>query len=88
MKHGQYCAKRNKVAERTKKRRPGDCRVHWASRRMATISPKVLVCQALKEKINLVRETSSKRVAKWFRDTVLDHPKLQNWRMLKAKAKR
>ncbi|KAG5593766.1 hypothetical protein H5410_034998 [Solanum commersonii] len=68
--------------------RPGDRQVPLASRRMAIISPKVPVCQALTKKIKSTRERSSRRVAEWFRDAVLDHPKLQNLRMLKAKAKR
>ncbi|WMV32544.1 hypothetical protein MTR67_025929 [Solanum verrucosum] len=46
------------------------------------------MCQSLKEKIKLVREMSSRRIAEWFRDAVLDHPKLQNLNKLKAKAKR
>ncbi|WMV32583.1 hypothetical protein MTR67_025968, partial [Solanum verrucosum] len=46
------------------------------------------VCQALKDKINSARERNSRRVAKRFRDAVLDRPKLQNLRILKAKAKR
>uniref|UniRef100_M1DXR1 Uncharacterized protein n=1 Tax=Solanum tuberosum TaxID=4113 RepID=M1DXR1_SOLTU len=48
----------------------------------------VLVCQVLNEKTELARERSSRRIAEWFRDEVLDRPKLQNLRMLKAKAKR
>ncbi|WMV33054.1 hypothetical protein MTR67_026439, partial [Solanum verrucosum] len=44
------------------------------------------VCQALKKKINLARERSSRRVTEWFCDAVLDRPKLQNLMMLKAKA--
>ncbi|WMV58962.1 hypothetical protein MTR67_052347 [Solanum verrucosum] len=55
---------------------------------MAIISPKVPVCQAMKVKIKSVRKRSSRRVAGWFHDVVLDRPKLQNLRMLKAKAKR
>uniref|UniRef100_M1DKI1 Uncharacterized protein n=1 Tax=Solanum tuberosum TaxID=4113 RepID=M1DKI1_SOLTU len=46
------------------------------------------MCQALKEKIKLARERSSQRIIEWFRDAVLDRPKLQTWKMLKAKAKR
>uniref|UniRef100_M1DVC7 Uncharacterized protein n=1 Tax=Solanum tuberosum TaxID=4113 RepID=M1DVC7_SOLTU len=69
---------RNKAAERTKKTRPGDRLIHWASRRMSITSPKVSVCQALKEKIKSAMEWSSRRVAEWFRDAVFDHPKLQN----------
>ncbi|KAG5580867.1 hypothetical protein H5410_051494 [Solanum commersonii] len=75
------------TAERTKKIRPDDRLTHWASRQMAMISPKALVCQALKEKIKSAIERSSRQVTKWFRDAVLDHPKLQNLKMLKAKAK-
>uniref|UniRef100_M1DU71 Uncharacterized protein n=1 Tax=Solanum tuberosum TaxID=4113 RepID=M1DU71_SOLTU len=45
-------------------------------------------CASLKEKIKLARERSCRRVAKWFRDAVLDRPKLHNLKMLKAKAKR
>uniref|UniRef100_M1BQ41 Uncharacterized protein n=1 Tax=Solanum tuberosum TaxID=4113 RepID=M1BQ41_SOLTU len=37
---------------------------------MATISPKVPVCKALKEKIKLARATSSRRVDEWFRDAL------------------
>ncbi|KAG5632356.1 hypothetical protein H5410_004073 [Solanum commersonii] len=55
---------------------------------MAITSPKAPMYQALKEKINLSRERNSRRVAEWFRDTVLDHPKLENLRMMKAKGKR
>uniref|UniRef100_M1E079 Uncharacterized protein n=1 Tax=Solanum tuberosum TaxID=4113 RepID=M1E079_SOLTU len=54
---------------------------------MAIILPKVLVCQALKEKTKLARERSSRRVTEWFCDAVLDRPKLQNLRMRKAKEK-
>ncbi|WMV37722.1 hypothetical protein MTR67_031107 [Solanum verrucosum] len=42
----------------------------------------------MKEKIKLARERSCRRIAEWFRDIVLDLPKLQKMRMLKAKAKR
>uniref|UniRef100_M1DCM7 Uncharacterized protein n=1 Tax=Solanum tuberosum TaxID=4113 RepID=M1DCM7_SOLTU len=80
--------KRNKVAKRTKKRRLVDRLIHWASHRTVTISPKVPVCQALKEKIKSAIEKGSRCVVEWFRDAVLDHPKLQNLRMLKAKGKR
>uniref|UniRef100_M1DFC5 Integrase core domain containing protein n=1 Tax=Solanum tuberosum TaxID=4113 RepID=M1DFC5_SOLTU len=52
---------------------------------MAMISPKVTVCQALKEKIKSVMGWSSRRVAERFCDAVFDRPKLQNVRMLKAK---
>ncbi|KAG5586222.1 hypothetical protein H5410_046656 [Solanum commersonii] len=31
---------------------------------------------------------SSRRIAEWFRDTVLDRPRLQTWRMLKVNARR
>ena len=80
--------KRKKTVERTKKRRPIDLLINQASHWMTTISPKVLVCQALKEKIKLERERNSWRVAEWFRDAVLDCLKLQNLRIMKAKAKR
>ncbi|WMV32905.1 hypothetical protein MTR67_026290 [Solanum verrucosum] len=33
----------------------------------------------------LVRERSSRRITEWFRDAVLDRPKLQTLRKLKAK---
>uniref|UniRef100_M1DYU5 Uncharacterized protein n=1 Tax=Solanum tuberosum TaxID=4113 RepID=M1DYU5_SOLTU len=33
-------------------------------------------------------ERSNRQIAEWYRDAVLDHRKLQTWRMLKAKAKR
>uniref|UniRef100_M1D8U9 Uncharacterized protein n=1 Tax=Solanum tuberosum TaxID=4113 RepID=M1D8U9_SOLTU len=79
--------KRNKAAEKTKKRRHGDHLAHWASHRMDMISPKAPVCQALKEKIKSAIEWSSRRVAERFRDAVLDRPKQQNVRMLKAKVK-
>uniref|UniRef100_M1DUG6 Uncharacterized protein n=1 Tax=Solanum tuberosum TaxID=4113 RepID=M1DUG6_SOLTU len=80
--------KRNKAAESTNKKRHDDRLTHWASRRMAMISPKVQVCQAMKGKIKSAIERSSQQVAEWFRDAVLDCPKLQNLKMLKAKAKR
>uniref|UniRef100_M1D975 Uncharacterized protein n=1 Tax=Solanum tuberosum TaxID=4113 RepID=M1D975_SOLTU len=80
--------KGTKRAERRKKRELGDHQVHLASRRMTITSPKVPVCQALKDKIKLARERSSQRIAKWFRDAVLDCPKLQTLRMLKAKARK
>ncbi|WMV08909.1 hypothetical protein MTR67_002294 [Solanum verrucosum] len=41
----------------------------------------------MKDKIKLVKERNSWRIAEWFRDVVLDHPKLQTWRILKANAK-
>uniref|UniRef100_M1DGB8 Uncharacterized protein n=1 Tax=Solanum tuberosum TaxID=4113 RepID=M1DGB8_SOLTU len=44
--------------------------------------------QALKAKIKSAIEMSSRRVAEWFRDAVLDRPKLHNLRIVKAKAKR
>uniref|UniRef100_M1DNP5 Uncharacterized protein n=1 Tax=Solanum tuberosum TaxID=4113 RepID=M1DNP5_SOLTU len=44
--------------------------------------------QDMKEKIKSAIERSSRQVAEWFRDAVLDRPKLQNLKMLKAKAKR
>ncbi|WMV25120.1 hypothetical protein MTR67_018505 [Solanum verrucosum] len=52
------------------------------------ILPKVPVCQALKEKIKSTIERSSRRVAEQFRYAVLDRPKLQNLKMLKAKEKK
>ncbi|WMV45973.1 hypothetical protein MTR67_039358 [Solanum verrucosum] len=45
------------------------------------------MCQALKEKTKLVRERSSRRITEWFHDAVLDRPKLQPLRKLKAKEK-
>ncbi|KAG5610296.1 hypothetical protein H5410_021577 [Solanum commersonii] len=80
--------KRDKAAEIMKKRRPKDCLTHWASRRIAMVSPNVLVYQALKEKINLAIKRSSQRVAEQFYDAMTYHPKFQNLKMLKAKAKR
>uniref|UniRef100_M1D840 Polyprotein protein n=1 Tax=Solanum tuberosum TaxID=4113 RepID=M1D840_SOLTU len=80
--------KGTKRAKRRKKREFDDHLVHLVSHRMAITSPKVPVCQALKEKIKLVRERSTRRIAESFRDAVLDLPKLQTLRMLKAKAKR
>uniref|UniRef100_M1DED9 Gag-pol protein n=1 Tax=Solanum tuberosum TaxID=4113 RepID=M1DED9_SOLTU len=71
-----YVATGNKAAKRTKKRRPVDRLIHWASRRVAITSPKVLVCQALKEKIKLVREMSSQHVAERFRDAVIGSSKV------------
>uniref|UniRef100_M1DRI6 Putative plant transposon protein domain-containing protein n=1 Tax=Solanum tuberosum TaxID=4113 RepID=M1DRI6_SOLTU len=50
--------------------------------------PKVPVCQAPKDKIKLARERSIRQIAEWFHDAVLDRPKLQTWRILKAKEKR
>uniref|UniRef100_M1DMD7 Gag-pol polyprotein n=1 Tax=Solanum tuberosum TaxID=4113 RepID=M1DMD7_SOLTU len=41
---------------------------------MAITPPKVPVCQALKEKINLAIERTSRCVVEWFRDAVLDRP--------------
>uniref|UniRef100_M0ZV68 Polyprotein protein n=1 Tax=Solanum tuberosum TaxID=4113 RepID=M0ZV68_SOLTU len=49
---------------------------------------RIPVCQALKEKIKSARERSSWQISKWFRDAVLDRPKLQTLRMLKAKTER
>ncbi|WMV18696.1 hypothetical protein MTR67_012081 [Solanum verrucosum] len=69
-----------------KKSKPGVRQVHLVSRQMAAWPPKVLVCQALKERTKLVREKSSRWITKWFRDAVLDRPKLQTLRTLKAKA--
>uniref|UniRef100_M1DS29 Uncharacterized protein n=1 Tax=Solanum tuberosum TaxID=4113 RepID=M1DS29_SOLTU len=80
--------KRNKTVERTNNRGTDDRLTHWASHRMATILPKVPVCQTLKEKIKSAIERRSRQVTEWFRDAVLDRPKLQNLKMLKAKAKR
>uniref|UniRef100_M1D9Z9 Uncharacterized protein n=1 Tax=Solanum tuberosum TaxID=4113 RepID=M1D9Z9_SOLTU len=80
--------KRNKAAKRTKKRRSDDRLTHWTSRRMAIVLPKVPVCQALKEKLKSAIKKSSQRVGERFRDVVLDQPKLQNLKMLKAKEKR
>ncbi|KAG5619729.1 hypothetical protein H5410_004947 [Solanum commersonii] len=40
-KHGHYLAKRNKTAEKTKKRMPGGRLMHSASHRIACTSPKV-----------------------------------------------
>uniref|UniRef100_M1DFN2 Putative plant transposon protein domain-containing protein n=1 Tax=Solanum tuberosum TaxID=4113 RepID=M1DFN2_SOLTU len=54
---------------------------------MAMISPKVPVCQALKKKIESAIQKRSGRVTEPFRDAVLDRPKLQNLKMLKAKKK-
>ncbi|WMV50396.1 hypothetical protein MTR67_043781 [Solanum verrucosum] len=62
--------------------------IAYSTGRVAEWSPKVLVCQALKEKIMSAIERSSRRVAERFRNAVLDRPQLQNFRMLKAKAKR
>uniref|UniRef100_M1DIF5 Uncharacterized protein n=1 Tax=Solanum tuberosum TaxID=4113 RepID=M1DIF5_SOLTU len=76
-----------KGTRQLKERRKEGMLIHWASHRMAIISPKVVVCQALKVKLKSAIEMSSRRVAEWFRNAVLDHPKLQNLRMLKAKAK-
>ncbi|KAG5610208.1 hypothetical protein H5410_021489 [Solanum commersonii] len=58
-----------------KKRRHDDRLTHWASHRMAMISSKAPVCQALKVKTKPAIERSSQRVAEWFCDAVLDHPK-------------
>ena len=46
--------KRNKEAERMKKRRHDDHLTYWERRRMAMISPKVPVFQVMKDKIKLV----------------------------------
>ncbi|KAG5590863.1 hypothetical protein H5410_041377 [Solanum commersonii] len=43
-KHGHYLAKRNKTAEKMKKRSPEDRLIHSASHRKALTSPKVPVC--------------------------------------------
>lgn len=63
--------KGTKRDERTKKWKYGD-------HQMFITSPNVPVCQAMKDKTKLVRERSSRRIAEWFRDAVLDRPKLQN----------
>lgn len=71
-----------------KERRKEGMLIAYSTGRVAEWSPKVLVCQALKDKIMLAIERSSRRVAERFRDAKLDRPQLQNLRMLKAKAKR
>ncbi|KAG5606616.1 hypothetical protein H5410_028108 [Solanum commersonii] len=43
-KRGRYLARRNKTAEKMKKRKHEDRLMHLASRRMALTSPKVPVC--------------------------------------------
>ncbi|KAG5580605.1 hypothetical protein H5410_051232, partial [Solanum commersonii] len=43
---------------------------------MARMPSKLPVCQALKEKIKLAIERSSRQVAEWFRNAVLDLPKV------------
>ncbi|KAG5615236.1 hypothetical protein H5410_015060 [Solanum commersonii] len=40
------------------------------------------------EEIKLVRERSRRRIAKWFRDAVLDRPKLQTWRNAEGQGKK
>ncbi|KAG5571436.1 hypothetical protein H5410_061202 [Solanum commersonii] len=55
-----------KRAERRKKTELADRQVHLAN-----------LCQALKEKIKLARERSTRWIAEWFRNAILDHPKLQ-----------
>uniref|UniRef100_M1DZC5 Putative plant transposon protein domain-containing protein n=1 Tax=Solanum tuberosum TaxID=4113 RepID=M1DZC5_SOLTU len=52
--------KKNKAAERTKKRRHVDRLIHWANCRVAITSPKFLVCQGLKEKFKRLRERSGR----------------------------
>ncbi|KAG5631358.1 hypothetical protein H5410_003075 [Solanum commersonii] len=79
--------KGTKHAQRMKKCKLGDCQVHLASCQMAISPPKVPVCQILKKRTMLARERSSRWIAEWFRDAMLDRPKLQTLRMLKAKAK-
>uniref|UniRef100_M1A2T3 Uncharacterized protein n=1 Tax=Solanum tuberosum TaxID=4113 RepID=M1A2T3_SOLTU len=79
---------RNKAADRTKKRRPEDRLNHWASRRIALVSPNVPVCQALKEKIKSAIERSSRRIVEQFRDTMPYTQSYRTSRMLKVKAKR
>ncbi|KAG5589650.1 hypothetical protein H5410_040164 [Solanum commersonii] len=54
--------KRNRAAEKTKKRRPDDRLTHWASCQMTMILPNVPVCQALNEKIKSGMERSSRCV--------------------------
>ncbi|WMV10012.1 hypothetical protein MTR67_003397, partial [Solanum verrucosum] len=49
--------------------------------------PKVPVCQTLKERTKSATERSSWWIAEWLRNAVLDRPKLQTSRMLKAKVK-
>ncbi|WMV36748.1 hypothetical protein MTR67_030133 [Solanum verrucosum] len=46
------------------------------------------VCQDLKEEIKSAIEMGSRVVAERFRDAVPYRPKLQNLKMMKAKAKR
>ncbi|KAG5580847.1 hypothetical protein H5410_051474, partial [Solanum commersonii] len=80
--------KRTKRAERRKKREPGNVQVHLENHRMAITSLKVPLCQAMKEKIKLARERSSRRITKWSHDAVSDRPKLQTFKMLKTKERR
>ncbi|WMV25070.1 hypothetical protein MTR67_018455 [Solanum verrucosum] len=74
-----------KRAEGTKKCKPGDRQAQLASRPTNSRPPKVPVCQALKERTILARERNRRQIAEWFRDAVLDRPKLHTLRMLKAK---
>ncbi|KAG5605710.1 hypothetical protein H5410_027202, partial [Solanum commersonii] len=62
--------KETKQAERMKKSKPSDRQVHLVSHRM--------------ERTKLAREKSSWRITEWFRDAMLDRPKLETLRMQKG----
>uniref|UniRef100_M1DRA2 Uncharacterized protein n=1 Tax=Solanum tuberosum TaxID=4113 RepID=M1DRA2_SOLTU len=80
--------KRIKTTKRTKKGRHEDRLNHWASHRMALVSPNVPVCQALKEKIKSEIERSSRRITDQFRDAVPYRPKLQDLKDAEGKSKK
>lgn len=73
------------LSERTNKSRSDDRLTHWASHQMDKISPEVLVCQDMTEKIKCRR---SRLLSKRFRNALPDCAKMENLKMMRAKEKR